>query len=129
MTATDELRRRLDERGMEYGGSDAVVYFEDRRGYKAAAWDAPRRYGEGVLCVCHTATPEQVISATLGSCNCSNSERTNGTCSIELIGMDYRCSVCDGVVGTIDSTSELYIDGNAIDTWSYCPNCGRRVEQ
>ena len=66
MSATEELRRMLTDAGVEYGGSDAVVYFEDKRGYKACAYDVPRRYGECVLCVSHTATPEQAIAATLG---------------------------------------------------------------
>lgn len=66
MTPTDRLRALLDERGVEYEDFDAVIYFEDARGYRAMAYDAPRRYGNGVLCVHHTATPEQAVKATLG---------------------------------------------------------------
>lgn len=66
MTATERLRSMLDERGVGHSGGDTVVYFMDERGYKACAYDAPKRYGDGALCVCHTATPEQAIAATLG---------------------------------------------------------------
>lgn len=67
-SATERLRALLDERGVEYGGSEVVVYFEDLRGYKVSAWDAPRRYGD-VLSICLTATPEQAVEATLGRGN------------------------------------------------------------
>ena len=126
-SATDELRRLLDERGVEYGGSDAVVYFEDERGYKACAYDAPRRYGECVLCVSHTATPEQAIAATLGSCNCSNSERTNGACipvlDSERDGMPYLnprfvCSEC-GCQLTESRLGKVW--------QNFCPNCGAKI--
>lgn len=31
------------------------------------------------------------------------------------------------MVGTWDSTSELYVSGNMVELWNYCPNCGARV--
>ena len=52
-----------------------------------------------------------------------------GTCRIEAHFGEWYCTGCGEMVGTCDPTSELCIDGNAIELWSYCPNCGRRVEQ
>lgn len=66
MTATEELRHLLDERGVEYKDLGGVVHFDDSRGYYVAAWNAPRQYGD-ILCVTHKAAPEQAIAATLGS--------------------------------------------------------------
>lgn len=110
MTPTDELRRLLDERGAEYDGGDAVVYFKDSRGYKAMAYEAPRRYGNGVLCVHHTATPEQAVEATLG----------RGTCKAVYSPNGVYCSVCHGGGLTIPRRGV-----NALR--NYCPNCGRKV--
>ena len=103
-SATETLRAMLDERGVEHGGSCAVVYFEDVRGYKACAYDAPHRYGYGVLCVSHTATPEQAIEATLG----------RGECELTMDGTDgcFGCSEC------LENIPPLA---------NYCPNCGRKV--
>ena len=112
MTATERLRAMLDERGVEYGGGDTVVYFEDGRGYKVSAYDAPRRYGDCILCVCHTATPQQAIAATLGAgtCRMIYDEEASGD---ELWPTEeYYCSECGKHVYT----------GKP----NFCPNCGRR---
>lgn len=110
-SATDRLRALLDERGVEYSGSDAVVYFEDVRGYKASAYDAPRKFS-AVLCISHTATPEQAVEATLGRGTCHKVKREDATDMFDH--WVYGCSECgaqlDGIYGR------------------YCPNCGRRVE-
>ena len=120
MTATEELRRLLDERGVSYGGSDSVVYFEDVRGYRVSAYDAPRRYGEGILCVSHTASTEQAVAATLG----------RGTCRIDVFdnlmeseGMGdvwLECSSCHWKMDYAEAPSMPL---------NYCPNCGRKVEK
>lgn len=49
------------------------------------------------------------------------------TCRIEQRYGDWYCTGCSEMVGTCDTASELYIDGNAVETWNYCPNCGARV--
>lgn len=108
MSATERMRALLDQRGVKYGGDRSVVYFEDSRGYKAMAYEAPRRYGNGVLCVHHTATPEQAVEATLG----------RGTCrsvwDVELTGrLRFQCSECGAVSLEI--------------TPRFCPGCGREV--
>ena len=119
MTATDELRKMLEEQGVEYeaecidfsnyftwGENDCYSYTEYQDGTVLRIWDC---------------TPEQAIAATLGT-----SERT---CHIEERYIDWYCDACFEMVGTCDTTSELFIEGNAIKLWNYCPNCGARVER
>ena len=120
MSATDELRRMLDERGWHWWAGDderktlwesnglTWEYFNDENG---DAW-------LGFLGACEQdIAPEQAIEATLG----------RGTCSIR----GGECDQCGA-----------YIHRDAVLFWvpvdegmrtvesrdvSYCPNCGRRV--
>lgn len=112
----------LDERGVEYTDRDMF-------GKHVFHWGTPMvtgamftDAGEWTELVVENATPEQAIEATLGSCNCSNSERTNGTCRITdngPWGYPYVCSACGASFDADVNNGEF----------NYCPNCGRRVEQ
>lgn len=53
--------------------------------------------------------------------------RAERTCRIEGRYGNQYCTCCGEMVGTWDSTSELYIDGNMVELWNYCPNCGAKV--
>ena len=90
-TATERLRALLTERGVEYDVDDTqvdgngtmyrVTYVKD--GY-ARTWV----YEEPPDCALlvsynHDLGAEDAIAVTLGSCNCTNSERTE-TCMLEL---------------------------------------------
>ena len=120
MTATDELRRMLDERGVEWrcGSPNKTKWSHDGIDYVATnAW--PRNDETRTKVALHSIlTPEQAIAATLGA----------GTCHIDVRNCDWYCDACGEMVGTCDPASELFIDGNAIDMWKYCPFCGRRIE-
>lgn len=124
MTATERLRALLDERDEYYKTSGNVTWWgrpiDARTGTPINVFhNQAQPMGEDRLFVeLQLATPEQAIAATLG----------RGTCRIELPGTDYQCNGCGEIVGSTDPTSELYIDGNAIELWNYCPYCGRRVE-
>ena len=129
MTATDELRKMLDERGVEYNTRDGNTVKNTYWSCNGLRWG----YTEDVdysgmtdpmlfLTVGSqlTFTPEQAIATTLGA----------GTCTIgDYKDPDYgythdamwndewfmpsgRCSGC----------------GEYIPVWNYCPNCGRKVE-
>lgn len=91
MTANDELRRMLDERGVEwdYGITGPTTTRFRVNGVNGVDLTfTPMR--DGLLCST-ILTPEQVIDATLGSCNCSNSERT-GTChNISEVMDEHGC--------------------------------------
>jgi len=119
MSATDELRRMLDERGVEYSAR------EDSWG-KETYWivdHCPYRFserGEYGSCVLHNLTPEQAIAATLG-----NSRAEASGCECEM--RRYR-----NVLGPIDewqcSKCEADVKGLADDTPpKFCPNCGAKV--
>ena len=119
MTATDELRRMLDERGVEWKA------FKPNPWVDTTSWDInlsdPRReleagyyeYEDGVtLMRFWNATPEQAINATLGSGTCVNMD---GETDAEW----FTCSECN---------TELRVH-EPFDAFSihYCPNCGKRV--
>jgi len=145
MTATDELRRMLDERGVEhYDGTETTLWgyeptSESTGAYRIAADEIS---GGRLQVRMFNVTPEQAIEATLGSCNCSNSERTNdtdatlgrGTCH-DVRSTDhtiaFECSECGCWVAydeywetgiyVLHETRQEHIHPH------YCPNCGRKV--
>ena len=135
-TATDELRRLLDERGVEWrervwGGKHSITTFWHARGvrwhYRENRFGELRLHADGL-------SPEQAIDATLGSCNCSNSERTNETCRNVCNSVsEFTCSEC-GFNCDLTSWISLF-DGDDgrhrhhhLGIPNFCPNCGKRKE-
>lgn len=108
MTATDELHRLLDERGVDYRVS-ATGYSIDIGPYITAY---ANRSDTTLDVSLRQVTPEQAIAATLGA----------GTCRrvfYEPTGV-YVCSECGrGLSKKLDKYCYLH----------FCPNCGRRIEQ
>ena len=111
MTATEELRRMLDERGVEWDE------LQDCEGGKMTRWrDSMGRYvtacDDGVVTFFADfywgPTPQQAIDATLG----------RGTCEVEYVSdwMGWHCKACD-----------VLWQGLRDQRPHYCPNCGRRV--
>jgi hypothetical protein len=122
-TATEELRRLLDERGVKHtdaeDGHTQYTWWSDGD-HEIAACNSGER-----LAV-YNLTPEQAIAATLGSCNCpnncTNSERTE-TCHIDLVGYNqhedrFQCRSCDW---------SMWFKRGTWPQFNYCPNCGRKV--
>lgn len=118
MSATDELRRMLDERGVEYvldheyaekyPPEQAVTWSSDIAGEDMTVTARDYFIGDGEYCLDlefhEVFTPAQAVTATLGSCNCSNSERTDvprlphfwthdGTLHVELPKLPESISV------------------------------------
>lgn len=128
MTATDELRRMLDERGVEWDelvGHPVVVGTEwhDRDGYPCIALEHADDVPDGMLSVQANLTPAQAIEATLG----------RGTCRNLIAHMQgqmpmLHCEEC-GCTTTLNVPSDGagYIGETAMDWPLYCANCGRRV--
>lgn len=121
-SATDELRRLLDERGVEWWPMHDVEngYREDRDteflvyGCKHVAHEWGCRLQVDML------TPEQAIDATLG----------RGTCKLDFTaftkdGVDFAGFRCDGC-GFTQAVPGGSLWGVTRD-WSYCPKCGRAV--
>lgn len=103
MTATDELRRLLDERGVEY---------TEDHGYREFFWE----FGESgmarasaigtkglVQMIVTGITPEQAVEATLGRGTCRNKWE-----------IGFLCSECGTAISGLNSIN-------------YCPNCGAMV--
>lgn len=105
MTATDELRRMLDERGVEhYDGTKSTLWLKDEHGYRASADELTSgRLSVHIWC----DTPAQAIAATLGAGTCHEVEDEDTGFIV--------CSEC-GAVHDKDYTSY------------YCWCCGRRIE-
>ena len=106
-SATDELRRMLDERGVEWAYShewEDKTFWPDANGVNATSTE----WGRGLL-VHAVLTPEQAIAATLGTGTCHVTD--NGPW-----GYPYVCSACGASFDPDVNNGEL----------NYCPNCGRR---
>lgn len=123
MTATYELRRMLDERGVEYFKHEDGEPLRklEKAEEPATSW----HMGGASVCAVPIegsdlfdlwidhCTPEQAIGATLG----------RGTCHIDLVGYDeredrFQCRSCDWSMSVRRGTWPRF---------NYCPNCGRRV--
>lgn len=126
MIATDELRRLLDDRGVEW---DELQSSE--RGYRITRWkDELGRYVSALdsggtkyfLDFYWGPTPQQAVDATLGC----------GTCMDEGSGtVAFKCSEC-GCWTAYDedwSTGIYAWEGDMMKSVfpRYCPNCGRAV--
>ncbi|MBO7674715.1 MAG: hypothetical protein J6S63_06860 [Atopobiaceae bacterium] len=113
MTATDELRRLLDERGVKWRWDNGTAtWYVDGVMYNAWGYDNERL----TMSVCHL-TPEQAVEATLGRGTCHDVFEVDAMSEDERIG-EYVCSEC----------GETFNDGHG-ESPHYCPNCGRRIEQ
>ena len=145
LTATEHMRRMLDECGVEWHdtkiGKGFITVFE----HDGITWIATE-HSSGRLsvkgCVKPTQghydgmTPAQAIAATLGSRNCSdnctNSERT-GTCHADETDT-WEC-VCDGIgrygkrvtvhVMECSECGRTYEHVNG--GYEFCPRCRRKV--
>ena len=122
MTATDELRRMLDERGVKWGelvGHPVVVGTEwhDSDGYPCTALEHAYDVPDEMLSVQANLTPEQAIEATLG----------RGTCHIN----DGECDKCGAIIRekAVTFLTPTRPGIRMVEKYdaSYCPNCGRRV--
>lgn len=109
---TTDLRRLLDERGVEYTTNDGEYVKETCWPYMGELMAVFAEYDNGTTrftCDTWCFTPEQAIAATLG----------NGTCEIVLGEDDYGCDamVCSKCFKKIDDACSP----------NYCPNCGAKV--
>ena len=124
MSATDELRALLDERGVEWRRTPHYSS-ESLDNETVFAGDGIEWYANdhlngrlGLRALRYEVTPEQAIDATLG----------RGTCCFEQIPEalydDIECSEC----GVALWGFQMDIAGEGCPTKPrYCPNCGRAV--
>lgn len=128
MSATDELRRLLDERGVEYevqreGTPSEAVVWDGPIGTRHSAFvsckNADRRTGD-VLYATLFLTPEQAVEATLGRGTCRDLAETPEYRD----KTEFRCSECGYEYSAVGGFGCDY--GDEPD-FRYCPNCGRKV--
>ena len=128
MTATDELRAMLDERGVEYRPWDDGVHpitnwyvngwayehveFRLINGAKQVnKWDND---GHCMLTITNRhCSPEQAIAATLGAGTCKNKATSLRT---------FWCDCCDCAL-----EDWMDVGGKLVNGLHYCPNCGAKV--
>lgn len=114
MTATDELHRLLDERGVEYKDRNVFgkhVFHWGKPFHGAMFTDA----GEWTELVVENATPEQAIEATLGRGTCRRQPHIKMTIGDDFLKQSgWDCSECGY---RLDFPASI----------KYCPNCGRKV--
>lgn len=120
MTATKELRRMLDERGVEWYASDTYrLLVTSWNGVNGHSWAfMEHRDGNFSKLTAYHLTPEQAIDATLGC----------GECHDEGDSRRFACSGCGCVLDMADDNGEptMWVDGTAAVP-RYCPNCGGNV--
>ncbi len=115
MTATDELRKMLDERGVEWmDDSYAQLWCTVWHGQDGKQWRMTENQS-GMLTELKAwkVTPAQAIAATLGAgtCQLKRASWDNGTCTWGCI-----CSACDA-----------HLEHETGIGYNFCPNCGRKV--
>lgn len=130
MSATDELRRLLDERGIiwqdktndgdrcEILPGDSVTWWFDHNDVLSAARE---NFGHKLALRCE-CTPAQAIEITLGRGKCKfeikdNCNDSEGTCC----DVWFECSGCHARFDYIADEWLMYEN--------YCPACGREVER
>lgn len=116
MTATEELRRMLDKRGVKhFDGTEFTLWLKDDKGYRASA-------DEGLNGFIHLSlwciTPAQAIDATLG----------RGTCKVVYCEDAYGTDGwhCDGCGEWFAATFRHTGHDNLVMP-HFCPNCGAKV--
>ena len=130
MTATDELRRLLDERGVEWEGTDFTKPTDghptntslDSENHDAVFIE----YTDGSVLRQFDLTPEQAIAATLGNDGVERSKNgvaEHGTCRMERA--DWDDGTCTW--GCICSACGKKFEHETGRGWHYCPKCGAEV--
>lgn len=115
MSATDELRRMLDERGVEWweAWDKDLTIFDGAHGVR---YMADHTLGEWFIRSVLPITAEQAIAATLGGGECE-------TCHAESDLSEWVCSECQCWI-PLGLTPENI--GRASEL-RFCPHCGRKV--
>lgn len=125
MTATEELRRMLDERGVEWlDDSYAQLWCTVWDGQDGKQWRMTENQS-GMLTELKAwkVTPEQAIAATLGAGTCQDLGGTGA--NDEQV---FNCSECGCVLSLYDRDGSNNLCTSFIfDYPRYCPECGRKV--
>ena len=122
-SATEKLRRLLDERRVEWTAEESEIDHVTTwnvNGGHAEFYESKTTNPDLLQVSYHYCTPKQAIAATLGP----------GTCHDDGDPSDFCCSECG--VRMFTNTSDTYTmiaadEHTIIKHPNYCPNCGRKV--
>ena len=135
MTATDELRRLLDERGVEHRDRYSHTKGRENPGTSFTTWFVNRdnarftaradelddgEFGLFFSVEAYRVTPEQAIAATLGDTDATWARRVDARTTTRhgkfrtKYGRSVPCCECCGY-------------GIGDTRWHYCPSCGAEV--
>lgn len=129
MTATDELRRMLDERVVEWEDMSIRPYactsWRDPDGEPCTALEGADDIPDGKLSAQALLTPAQAIAATLGDTDATAERRGDaGT-------VTHRTTTRHGKWRTKYGRSVPVCEccgyGIGDERWNYCPSCGAEV--
>ena len=129
MTATDELRRLLDERGVEhYDGTERTLWGYEQTGegtgvYRFAASEINGGFLQFDM---FRISPEQAIAATLGNDGVERSRNgvaERGTCRMERADWDDGTCTWGCACSACGSKFEHETGG----FWNFCPKCGEEI--
>ena len=115
MTATDELRRLLDERGVAHSDHYLSTTWRDGHGILHLAGEP---MADGSLVV-DMLTPAQAIAATLGGGECELHE-----CEGSFSALNRPVWRCD-----CGAFMTQYTDATTYHKPRFCPNCGKAVKR
>lgn len=114
MTATDDLRRLLDERGARWTACSKATIDNQTFCYGYTYTE----FKDGLMVT--SLTTEQAVEATLGRGECRDSNNRFNA---------WQCSECGATVLLMfdDFDEPTYSVGGVAEVPKYCPNCGRKV--
>ena len=112
MSETDELRKLLDERGVEHRDVSHITLWGRHTYDSIDYYDYVVNEIEGQLCLSmHDVTPAQAVAATLGRGECEIEERRDGW----------------GVITRHCGNCGADLDCDTRNRQNYCPSCGLRL--
>ena len=124
MTATDELRRLLDERGVEWVEKSQYPLMKCD-----TAWGDSERFSfaeyvdGGTLLFAVDITPEQAVEATLGGGTCNADETDTWECVRDDLGGYGKTLTVHVMECTECGHTYEHVNGS----YEFCPRCGRKV--
>lgn len=125
-SATEELRRLLDERGVEWWQSANTLGCVFTRWYSPLFGDevcAMENGEEGLVLFDHFMTPEQVVAATLGGGTCNADETDTWECVRDDLGGYGKTLTVHVMECTECGHTYEHVNGS----YEFCPRCGRKV--